>query len=177
MARYDYVIGIDPDIEASGIAYVDSLGVLYDTMTFAETEEYLKRWKTYAANKGGKLMVFIEAGWLNHSNWHVSRNMPAHYSAAIGVKVGQNQGVGRCLLNICEYHDIPCQAIEPLSKTIKVNGKRYNRWKGREGKITAEELNRVLEYNNLPLIKKRTNQDQRDAILIALNGAGYIIAK
>lgn len=177
MVLYDYVIGIDPDVEVNGVAFVDKRGVCYDTMTFAETEEYLKRWRDYARNDGGRLMVFIEAGWLNKSNWHVSRNMPSHYSAAIGVKVGQNQGVGKCLLNVCEYHDIPCQAVEPLSKTIKVNGVRYNRWRGKDGKITAEELSRVLEYNNLPPIKRRTNQDQRDAILIALCGAGYILAK
>ena len=52
--------------------------------------------------------------------------------------------------------------IKPLAK----------RWKGTGGKITNEELNDILKRNGFDELK-RTNQDVRDSVLIALVSYGW----
>lgn len=63
-------IGIDPDIDKSGVAYYEGLTKRYKLMnlTFFDLLDYLDELKHEA---DGNLMVVIEGGWLNKSNWHI----------------------------------------------------------------------------------------------------------
>lgn len=104
--------------------------------------------------------VIIEGGWLNESNWHVrGKGMTVAKAAAIGRSVGMNHQTGILIAQICESYGIPYEVVRPLPK----------RWKGKDGKITAEELAYFTGY------EKRTNQDERDAILLAWTHAGLPI--
>jgi hypothetical protein len=49
--------------------------------------------------------------------------------------------------------------IKPLNK----------RGSGTSGKVTHSELEKVLKSRKIALNKKRTNQDERDSILIAIH--------
>lgn len=60
---------------------------------------------------------------------------------------------------MCKHYRIEVLPHFPLKK----------HWKGKEGKITHEELAYFTG------IKKRTNQDARDAALLAWNFAGFPI--
>jgi hypothetical protein len=52
---------------------------------------------------------------------------------------------------MCKHHDIPVETIKPLKKI----------WQGKDGKITQKE---IASFTG---ITERTNQEGRDAALIA----------
>ena len=101
--------------------------------------------------------------------------MGANYNAAIGQAVGRNQAVGMKLLEMCRHMGMDAFAVRPLQKTMRVGSVTQQMWGGTDGKVRADELERLLADNGLYMPKGRTNQDERDAVLIALRAAGYAI--
>ena len=73
--------------------------------------------------------------------------------------MGANHETGRKIVEMCEHKEYSVSLVKPLEK----------RWKGPRGKITHAELESVLKGRKLTLNKKRTNQDERDSILIAIH--------
>lgn len=109
------VIGIDPDVEKNGVATLclDNRRTMdITTHTFPELLEYLNVTRDMCRAEQKTVMVVIEAGWLNKSNWHLN---------------------------------------------------------GKDGKITHEEL------ASFTGVKERTNQEGRDAALLAWTYAGLPI--
>ena len=169
--KIGYVIGIDPDIDRCGLAVISrarrELEVYY--LNFPETLEQVKKvyagWeKQYKKIAPNSFMVYVEAGWLNKGNWHVteSRNgkfSPAAWAAAVGKSDGECSAVSKKLIECLEYYGIPVTPIKPLRKC----------WKGPDRKITHEELLRELDiYKVQHKLGKRSNPEKRDAALIAL---------
>ena len=146
--KYQTVIAIDPDVDRNGVATLDVASKSLDikSLSFPETLDYLRT----CADKDN-VQIVIEAGWLNHSNWHLTIFDTKVKAAAKGVAVGRNHEVGRKLAEMCEYWHIPYRLIKPLKKM----------WKGKDGKITATELKSFTGY------KGRSNQEGRDAALLA----------
>lgn len=158
MKRYEEIIAIDPDIEKSGVATVDTRNgeVMVYKMTFPELINFIRAKWRYAAKPEGKTFnVVIEAGWLNQGNWHLGLNkyMSANRAAAIGRRVGLNHQTGILLEQVCRDMMIPTELQMPYRKT----------WQGKDGKITQWEIEQLTGHPKLP----RMNQDQRDALLIA----------
>lgn len=154
--KYDFVIGIDPDSEKNGVAIVSPATRELNTecLTFAETIAALRKYK-YRSNVLNFIVV-IEAGWLNRSNWHTHGN--AKLAAAIGRSTGMNHQTGILLAQMCDYYKIPYKLQKPLKKC----------WKGKDGKITHAELTKQLQLRGYTDIPKRTNQEQRDAVLLII---------
>lgn len=148
--RPSHVIGIDPDITASGWAEVIDGKVshiaCYDLPHLDEQLRQLPH---------GTLVV-IEASWLTTHNWHGIRGSAAR-AAALGRSVGLNHATGMHIASLAEYHGLNVQLQAPLRKC----------WKGRDGKITANELRQHFG-RYLPEKLPRTNQEERDAILLAI---------
>lgn len=157
--RVDAVIAIDPDAEKNGVAHLQREGRALEvfTMTFPELLEYLRYTHSQATAMGKNLLVLIEAGWLNKTHWHVGYKDSAQAAAAKGNSVGRNHETGRKIAEMCAYWNIPHELIKPLA--LKVGG--VNLWRGREGKISAEELAAITG------LRTRTNQEARDAALLA----------
>ncbi len=159
---------IDPDSDKSGWAAVTVIdrSVKSSCHSFSDIAGFLRT--VYCALKMAKdnkelgkfvrkPFIIIEGGWLNESNWHVrGRNMTPARAAAIGRSVGMNHQAGLSIAQLCEAYGLPYEVVKPLSK----------HWKGKDGKITQEELEYFTGYT------KRTNQDERDAILLAWTYAG-----
>jgi len=154
MTRHDYIIGIDPDCFKSGVSYIhkESKEVSVYTLSFPELIDKVKMWNQNAVSSGKTLTVIVEASWLISHNWHANGGQNHKYAAAIGNKTGRNHETGRKLVEMLQHNGIPVEEIRPLKKC----------WRGPDGKITHEELSGFI--NGLP---KRTNQEQRDAALIA----------
>ena len=76
---------------------------------------------------------------------------------AKGVSQGRNEQVSRLLGEMCEAYGMQWQFIKPFKKC----------WQGRDRKITHDELCAVTG-----LVYGRTNQEMRDAALIAWVAAG-----
>lgn len=152
MSKYDYVIAIDPDVEESGVAHLNvaTREFLLSKRRFPELVNYCVTAYNTAKEAGKKVAVVIEAGWKNRPNWHI-QGRGARVAAAIGKQTGRNHEVGRLLVECLEYNNIPVDTPMPLKKC----------WCGHDGKITAGEL------SSFTGIKGRTNQDVRDAALLA----------
>lgn len=177
MKKTDIIIGIDPDIDQSGVATITTATgiVTAQRMRFPDLLDHLASEHGKAAMGGLTLAVHVEAGWLNTSNWHTNRRMGANYNAAIGQAVGRNQAAGMKLLEMCRHMGMDAFAVRPLQKTMRVGSGTQQMWGGTDGKVRADELERLLADNGLYMPKGRTNQDERDAVLIALRAAGYAI--
>lgn len=159
------VIAIDPDVDKNGVATLNTETRRIDTGTlnFADTLGYLRMKQREAEVTGKPFRVIIEAGWLNKSHWHLTAKDSKQSAAAKGNAAGRNHEVGRKLAEMCDHWQIPYELIKPLPLRA---GSVYF-WSGKDGKITAAELEAVTG------IKHRTNQEARDAALIAWTWAGF----
>lgn len=156
MARY--VIGIDPDCDRSGYGVVNvETGEVVDAgaCDFPTLFDVMDVWR-----RGDKVSVYIEGGWLNNGNWHLLGRMTVARAAAIGRSVGRNHQTGMLIEQMARRQGYDVHVVKPLRKC----------WRGKDGKITAKELQAVTGY------AKRCNQDARDAALLAWVYAGLSVS-
>ena len=154
---YDNIIAIDPDVDKSGVAFLEVASRKIETacLSFPQLMDYLQNVSPAREN----IVVVIEAGWRNRSHWHTTRKDNNRISAAKGNAVGRNHEVGRKIVEMCRHYGFEVIEQPPLRKC----------WKGKDGKITHVELAAFTG------IEGKTNQDQRDAALLAWYIAGFPI--
>ena len=145
------VIGIDPDCEASGVAYIENNYATCEVLAFPQLIDKLLSYKD------SDVRIFIEGGWLISANWHLKKNHNRHQASAIGNSVGRNHETGRKICEMLDHHNVQYFVRKPLLK----------RWQGQDGKITHKELCEVLQSAKIGFDRKRTNQEERDALLLA----------
>lgn len=154
--RPDIIIAIDPDVERSGVATLAikerKLGTF--SLTFPELMDALQLFLP------DKVLVVVEAGWLNQSHWHLTARDTPRLAAAKGNSTGRNHEVGRKIVEMAKHYGLTVDEVKPLRKC----------WRGKDGKITHEELAQFI-----PGLPKRTTQDIRDAALLAWTYAGFPI--
>lgn len=152
----DRIIGIDPDIDKSGVCYLNrwTREVEVASMDLPELIDYL------ADNSQDiGLVVVVEAGWKNAiSNYH--RGTYGRVAQKVALNVGRNQQVGLDIVKMCKHFGLEVVEKTPLRKI----------WKGKDRKITHNELSQFV-----PNLKKKTNQEERDAVLLAWDYAGLPI--
>ena len=148
------IVAIDPDVKQSGVAQIQDGVINVFRMSLIGMVEYLQTLKLSYSN----LTVVVEAGWKNKATWHLFQANNAK-AAFIGRAVGANHTIGKQIVEVCKHFGINVVEQKPLRK----------RWSGSNGKITHEELAEVLKTYKLQGLPKRTNQDERDAALLALN--------
>ncbi len=123
------LIGIDPDLEKSGIAYLTNTKLRLDLLSFPELLEDLRSYTD------SEIKVYIEAGWLNKkANWHGGSN--PHIGMAIARKVGENHAVGKLLEEFCKFHAIPYELIKPTQ--TKLNADQFKKMTGYQGRTNPE---------------------------------------
>lgn len=161
--RVDCVVGIDPDVEKSGCAFLEvaTRRLEISTLAFPDLLDFLRYIKRQTEVTGKNVRVIIEAGWLNKAHWHLSPKDTKQSAAAKGNAAGRNHEVGRKIAEMCGHWQIPYELVRPLA--LKAGG--VNLWQGKDGKITQEELAAFTG------IVGRTNQEGRDAALMAWNWA------
>lgn len=159
--KADYIIGIDPDTDKSGIAQVRVAGreVELFSASFPELLDYLQRMRQKELTEGVKVMAVVEASWHISTNWHTKRAESVRTAARKGKDAGRCHEVGRKIVECARYYGLEVVEQLPLKKV----------WKGPDGKITDEEIKVFIP------IKGRTNQETRDAALLAWNEAGFPI--
>lgn len=130
-------IGIDPDVDKSGIAIWDSSTASF---TAIETQNFFDVLETLLQNKDA--FVRIEAGWLNKkSNFHLAKSKGI--SDAISRKVGENHMIGKLFENFCVRNGIKHSLSRPTKK-------KYDK----------------IAFTKTTGYKGRTNQDSRDAAML-----------
>jgi hypothetical protein len=158
MKKKKILIGIDPDVDKNGVAYLDchTRQLEVCTLLFPDLLDYLQWVKRKAEQSGADLTVVVEAGWLNVNNWHLTQGASRAKAASIGNRTGRNHETGRKIVEMCRHWNMKVDEVKPLKKC----------WKGRDGKITHEEL---CKFTGL---MGHTNQEGRDAALLAWVYAG-----
>ena len=147
-------VSIDPDMRKSGVCVLDGRRLVnVGCMSFPDLLDVIA---DEVENEGAR--VIVEAGWLECHNWHVVRGDSPTKAAAIGRSVGMNHQTGMLLVEWCRARGYRVDEIHPLKKC----------WRGRDGKITSEELRQVTGLT----LPSRMNQDARDAVLLAWVVAG-----
>jgi hypothetical protein len=152
----DIIIGIDPDVKKSGVGVVsrERKGVEVFSRSFPELLEYLKMAATHT-----DVVVVVEASWKISHNWHTHRGDSKGTVARKGNDAGRCHEVGRKIVECARYYGLEVVEKLPLKKI----------WKGKDGKITHEEISAFMA------IGKRSNQEERDAALLAWDYAGLPI--
>lgn len=157
----DFIIGIDPDVDRNGYALIDmaTRKVNVETATLPVLLDMVDVIQSTALATGKRLTVYVEAGWLNASNWHLDWRDNKHRAAKIGSAQGRNEQRGRDICELLLYKGISVVQVPPLIK----------KWQGPNRKITHEELKTIIGD------VKHTNQEGRDAALLAWVHAGLPI--
>lgn len=148
MTHKGNIVGIDPDVEKSGVAWLirSSRALIVKSLAFGDLIDFLKSVKE---TSGDDVLVCVEAGYLNRSNWHTSLYGSHARTAEIGRSVGRNHEAAHKIVEVSRWLGLSTIEVHPLRKV----------W--RKGKISSEELAALTGYAG------RTNQDGRDAALIA----------
>ena len=155
------IIAIDPDVTKSGVAKLNpalrELEIF--SLSFPELIEYLQRVAQECRLGTDKVLVVVEASWKIATNWHVRRGDSVRTAARMGKDTGRCHEVGRKIVECAVYYGLEVVEKLPLKKI----------WKGPDGKITHEEMSVFIR------MPKRSNQEQRDAALLAWEYAGLPI--
>ncbi len=157
----DIIIGIDPDVKKSGFAFIAEKGevVVLGSYTFPEVIEYLQILRDRFLAENIKVVVVVEASWKISHNWHAHRGDSERAAASKGVDQGRCAEVGKKICECARYYGLNVVEKLPLKKI----------WKGPDGKITHEEIKAFMP------ISGRSNQENRDAALLAWDYAGLPI--
>lgn len=130
------IVGIDPDIDKSGVA------VLHDTKRIEYSVlSFVDLAGFVKMNAKIIKCVYLEAGWLNKSIHHFAKNKSI--AGRIGKNVGQNHAAGQLLKQVIEAEGVKVILVKPT-----------------KSKLDAEQFKRLTK------IETRTNQEQRDAVML-----------
>lgn len=149
--KYNKIIGIDPDIDKSGIA----IYVRNDKSLILENWTLGKLIKNFDYFNRKRVLFVVEAGYLNKSNWHIKKTSSV-VAGEIGRRTGENHATAKQIVNIIKEFGFDCVELPPLAKV----------WKG--GKISHKEFLEKCKKDGVIVDVNRSNQEERDAGLIAL---------
>ena len=152
-------IGIDPDTDKNGVAVVSNTGdAVVGVRTFPELMSFLTELSQREECK--HITIVIEDSWSTSHNWHYNATDSKAVVAKKGYAVGRCHQVGKLIAEMCKAFGLQYRLQAPLQKI----------WKGHDRKITHEEIKKITGIKN-----KRTNQEERDALLLAWVVAGLPI--
>jgi hypothetical protein len=163
MKRPDYILGIDPDVLATGLTVLctETKSIDMYVLPLPDLIDSLKRWKQRYDDSSKTAVVVVEASWVNSThNWHTSIRDSRATAAKKGYYVGCNHQIGKDIIEIAKHIGFEVVEQPPLRKG----------WNGKEGKITHEEL---AYFTGIKV--KRSNQEMRDSCLLAWNYANFPI--
>lgn len=164
LRKIDCIIGIDPDCEKSGLAilYHHDRKLLIGSYHFPKLIDVVREF-----NNAYNLVVVVEAGWIRQAHWHLTANDTKRSAASKGNAVGRNHETGRKIVEMLKHYHINVVEQPPYNKI----------WKGSDRKITHKELVELLDNNNFAYLFKKTNQEERDAVLLALGYSNIPLIK
>ena len=159
--KADRIIGIDPDVNKSGVGVVSGDGqeVTVLSLSFPQLLEYLQLERDRSMTDNSSVVVVVEASWKISTNWHVHQRDSKGAIARKGKDAGRCHEVGRKIVECAQYYGLEVVEQLPLKKV----------WQGKDGKMTHDEIKAFMP------IAGRTNQEERDAALLAWYYAGLPI--
>ena len=158
--RPDTLIAIDPDVEKSGVAVLGTRSryIELHTFTFPVLMDYLRDWKeardiTHAPPRG-----VDKAGGPNNPHGPPPARHPARQAPPKETPTAQTHEPPPKIVEMSRHYGLDTIEARPLRKC----------WRGQDGKITHAELAQFI-----PGLPARSNQEERDAALLAWTYAGF----
>ena len=150
--KAERIIAIDPDVDKSGVAelHVPSRRIEAMALRFADLMDYLQHVKANFAEKGENVVVIVEAGWMNASNWHTGRVRSIAAATKTGQNTGRNHETARKIAEMSRHYGLDTMEVKPL----------------------RNELCKLMEASGVAPMLTRTNQEMRDSILLSLVYSG-----
>ena len=136
------LIGIDPDVDKSGVAIKNGDKIELLSLTFFGLFDFFNQ-VLLEKGKSEQLLVVIEGGWLNKGNRHTKSKGSAALNAKIGENVGRGHEVGRKIVEMVEYLEITHKVVRPT-----------------RSKLNAQVFKKITK------IEGGTNQEKRDAFMM-----------
>ena len=136
-------VGIDPDVDKSGVAVKCGKVFHLYNMTFFELFDKLKTLLDNSKENNIPLEIYIECGFLNSGNRHKVANASHALNSKIGERIGANHEVAKKICEMCDYLGLEYKQIRPT-----------------RSKTNSEFFNQITGYD------KRSNQEQRDALML-----------
>lgn len=116
-------IGIDPDIDKSGVAVWDRISETLElsVLKFFDLHKFLS-----SIEDKGIVMIVVEAGWLNRKNnfrqGYVKDGKFVRFNKfqgeSIANKVGRNAETGRKIVEMCESLGLEYKLFKPTQKKV-----------------------------------------------------------
>jgi hypothetical protein len=136
-------IGIDPDVDKNGVAIkINKEFLLYNFELFY-LYEFLKKSKENLKIVGYEIVVYVECGFLNKGNRHTQADKSIEFNGKISERVGANHEIAKKICEMCEFLELEYKQIRP----------------------TQTKTNSTF-FQQLTGFTKRTNQEQRDALML-----------
>lgn len=154
--KYSGIIAIDPDVDGSGVAFLESKTLCTFRMRLPQLAKFLEDFKEK------NILVIVEASYLVSGNWHLKNGDSRAAAAAKGRNVGRNHEIGRKIVEFCKFCGLAYEEKIPLKKI----------WHGRDGKITKVELEDLCKGSGIQYQFAGNDQEQRDAALLAIDRSG-----
>lgn len=148
------IIGIDPDLTASGVAVVEGKKIIrLERVRLPVLVEWMgNAWES----SGGDLIILMEDPNLMKPTFHRAMPKARNKQAVmnnISQKVGQVKAVATIIMELLQHDGYQVRPVRPLAGPMKHRAKR-----------DAKYFNQITGWDG------RSNEDQRDAALIALFG-------
>lgn len=141
------VVGIDPDLVKSGVAITRAGGLVHlDALSFPDLLEFVRELLPEQP------LIIVEEVEADKTTYHrPGTNVRQH--GRIAQNVGQVKGVKRVLVECLQSMGVDVVLVKPLNGPVK-----------KRAKGDAEYFNKVTGWTG------RTNEDKRDAAMLALWG-------
>ena len=139
------LIGIDPDTDKSGFAFVYNQKVTLKNLKFFELLKMLHGISKTPDYTDCKIVVYVECGFLNGGNRHFKAAATTAFNGKISERVGANHETAKKICEMCEFLGLEFIQVKP----------------------TRSKLNAV-DFKKLTGIKVTTNQEQRDSYMLIM---------
>lgn len=145
--RFFTIVGIDPDLKASGYAVYSKKEKKLQACqcyTFFELYNVL----THIKNYGYEPKIMIEGGWLiRKANWH-DEAKEANVRELIAKKVGENHATGKLIVEMVIHIGLPFNVVPPRKPIFEDEKffKMATGWKERTNKDARSAANYCFGY-------------------------------
>lgn len=155
--KYEIIVGIDPDINRSGVSVL----CCNDKKIELSTLDFYDLSLTMLINQSlkEKMLICVEAGFLNKSNWHIKSAKSKEIASEIGRRTGENHAIAKLIIEFAQKLGYDVEEVRPLAKVWGNN---------RKSKISHKEFADKCKKDGFEFHKDQTNQEERDAGLISL---------
>ena len=116
--KYKTVVGIDPDVDKSGVATLDTKTrqMIATDLPFPFLVDFLR--DLGDDNEDESIVVVVEASWLISYNWHTKNGDNRRVSAAKGNSTGRNHETGRKIVEMCKHYDLDVIVPDPAARQL-----------------------------------------------------------